>query len=176
MDDLEKGIVAFNNKEYKIALDTLLPLAESGDGRAEYIIGSMCEMGLGIPQHYVNARGWYERACKNRDAMAESKMGEIYYHGLLGRSKNPVLARDYFRSAAEKGIPAAQYNLAGMYERGEAVAASPADAHIWYNLAASHGYEDAAIARDRIAQNMGPREIREAQNSALQIFRSTFKS
>ena len=176
MTDLATGLEAFDNKDYKTALDILLPLADGGDANAQYIVGSMCEMGLGIPQHYEEAHRWYELARKNGDARAVIKMGLIHYQGLLGMQINYPVAKTVFGDAARKGIPEAQYYLALMYENGESVDASPSTAHIWYNLAAANGYEDAAIARDRVAESMEPREIIEAQGSALFTFQNTPKT
>ena len=167
MTDLAKGLDSFNSKDYKAAYNILKPLADGGDANAQYIIGCMCEMGLGIPQNYRAAFVWYESAFKQGYAMAQFKMGEIHYQGLMGMPENHVLARDCFRNSAVKGIASAQYNLAGMYERGEAVAVCLTDAHKWYNIAASNGYENAATERDRIAENMTPRDIIEAQDLAL---------
>ena len=176
MTDLATGLEAFNNKEYKIALGILHPLAEAGDARAEYIIGSMCEFGLGIPQNYREARNWYKRAYEKGDAMAVIKTGEIQHQGLLGMEINYPVARTIFSDAARKGIPEAQYYLASMYENAEGVAVNLVEAHTWYNLAASNGYEDAVIARDRVAEKMNFRDIIDAQDSALFIFKNPPKS
>lgn len=44
-----------------------------------------------------------------------------------------------FRTLAEEGNPAAQYNLAQMYRQGQGVARDYAQAARWYRLAASQG-------------------------------------
>ena len=176
MTDLATGLEAFDNKEYKIALDVLLPLAESGDGRAQYIIGSMFEMGLGVPQHYMEARNWYGLAYKSRDAMGMIKMGEIHHQGLLGMKINYEFARTVFADAAGQGISEGQYYLASMYENGEGVKVNLVEAHMRYNNAASNGYEDAVLARDRVSAKMNLQQIAEAQDLALIMFQNTPKS
>ncbi len=171
MTDLEQGVEAFENKDYKTAVNILHPLAEAGDAKAQYIIGSMHEMGLGIPQHYMEAHRYYELAYKSGDAMAMIKLGEIHHQGLLGVDINYPVARKVFSDAAGQGIPEAQYYLASMYENGEGVKVNLVEAHMRYNIAASNGYEDAVIARDRVSAKMTPRDIIEAQDLALIMFK-----
>ncbi len=172
MTDLEKGMGAFNNKEYKTALDILHPLAEQGDVNAQLAVGKIFEEGLGIPQHYTEAYSWYQRAYKQGETLAVIKMGLINYQGLLGLESNHAVAKNIFQHAARKGIPEAQYYLALMYERAEGGDVNLAEAHMLYNLAASNGHEEAAIARDRVAKNMEPREIMEAQENAAFVFQN----
>jgi uncharacterized protein len=39
-------------------------------------------------------------------------------------------------------------------------------AHMWYNLATAHGYNNGKKWRDRVADDMSPRQIAEAQKLA----------
>ncbi len=71
-----------------------------------------------------------------------------------------------FRPLAEQGDAQAQYNLGVMYANGQGVPQDYLFAHMWGNLAASHGHEDAVKLRDKIATKMTPDQLAEAQRLA----------
>ena len=73
------------------------------------------------------------------EAKAQNELGEAYYAGKRGVAKNAVEAVKWFRQAAEQNDPAAQFNLAGCYERGDGVAKYEVEAYQWYLLAAAQG-------------------------------------
>jgi len=64
---------------------------------------------------------------------------------------------------AEQGDARAQYNLGWMYANGKGVIQDNLYAHMWSNIAASQGHEDAANNRDIIAKSMTPSQIEKAQ-------------
>ena len=45
-------------------------MAERGDAFAQFILGSMCESGEGVPQDYVQAHMWFNLAAAAGDAAA----------------------------------------------------------------------------------------------------------
>jgi TPR repeat protein len=49
--------------DYATALREWTPLAKQGNARAQYLLGSMCNEGLGVPQDYNAAAKWCRRAC-----------------------------------------------------------------------------------------------------------------
>ena len=69
-------------------------------------------------------------------------MGLYHYYG-QGGAQNPVLAAQWFRRAAERGMLDSQYNLAQLYETGLGVTANSAEAYRWYLIAAQTGDQDA---------------------------------
>jgi len=48
----------------------------------------------------------------------------------------------------------AQYILGSMYAQGKGVLQDYAQAHAWFNLAASQGHDKASVYRDEIAQKI----------------------
>ena len=70
------------------------------------------------------------------------------------------------RPLAEQGDAQAQSNLGYMYAQGQGVAQDKAVALVWLSLAAAQGFEAARSARDRLAANMTPDQIAEAQRLA----------
>jgi len=77
----------------------------------------------------------------------------------------------WYRKAAEQGNADAQFFLGFMYDAGRGVPQDYAQAHMWYNLAASRfppgeGRDIAAKNRDIVAIWMTPAQISEAQKLA----------
>jgi TPR repeat protein len=80
----------------------------------------------------------------------------------------PVLADKISdtRALAEKGDAGAQWSMGNMYEEGEGVLQDYKMAHMWYNIAAAKGDEDAAENRSRITEMMSPEALNKAQDMA----------
>ncbi len=53
-----------------------------------------------------------------------------------------------------------------MYAKGEGVPQDYVQTHMWFNLAAAQGHEDARKNRDIAAESMTPADISEAQRLA----------
>ncbi len=64
------GIGAYRSGDNVTALQFYRPLAERGDAFAQFILGSMCESGEGVPQDYVQAHMWFNLAAAAGDAAA----------------------------------------------------------------------------------------------------------
>jgi hypothetical protein len=77
----QSGMAAFHRNDYAAAVRTLLPLAESGDARAQAILGYMFATGRGVPQSYVEAAGWYRRASEQGHPTAQYMLGLLYDKG-----------------------------------------------------------------------------------------------
>jgi len=76
-------------------------------------------------------------------------------------------------AAAEQDSEAC-FDLGVAYSTGGAgVECDLIEAHMWFNLAAARGHEEAADLRAEIAEDMTAREIAEAQRRARQWFAST---
>ncbi len=67
-----------------------------------------------------------------------------------------------WRPLAEQGDADAQYNLGFMYAQGPGVPQDLVRAHLWVNLAAAQGDEDARKARYILAERMTPAQLAEA--------------
>ncbi len=73
--DYQKGLDAWNKKDYATALREFRPFAEQGLADAQYLLGDMYEEGEGVIEDYALAHMWWniaasqgkEVAKKNRD-------------------------------------------------------------------------------------------------------------
>jgi S1-C subfamily serine protease len=64
MADYGSGIDALNRGDYAKALTDLRPLAEKGESRAQWALGYMYRLGLGVPKDPERAQRWRDRAVR----------------------------------------------------------------------------------------------------------------
>ena len=77
--DFEKGKAAFERDEYSFALSEFLPLAEQGHFGAQFYLGRMYGVGLGVPQDYARAAQWYRKAAdQGHDRGPRCNLGVMY--------------------------------------------------------------------------------------------------
>ena len=67
--DFQKGVTAYNKKDYATALREWKPLAKQGNFSAQYLLGVMYRKGQGVPQDYKTAVKWYSLAAKQGNAL-----------------------------------------------------------------------------------------------------------
>ena len=85
-------------------------LAEQGDTNAQFQLGLMAHLGHGIPQNFLVARKWYERAAKIGEVRSQNNLGIIYRDG-LGILPDAVRAYKWFSLAAAQRNEQAIVNL-----------------------------------------------------------------
>jgi uncharacterized protein len=97
------GAEAAGREDYQTALAEWLPLAESGDERAQYNIGLMYEYGRGVPEDQGKAFKWYRRAAEGGAVPAQHNLGTMYASG-RAVAKDMVEAYKWFLVAAAAGF------------------------------------------------------------------------
>ena len=159
----QQGLDAYTKGDFVTALKQWSPLAKQGDASAQYNLGVMYADGQGVPQDDKAAVKWYRLAAEQDYASAQFNLGAMYDKG-QGVPQDYKAAVKWYRLAADQGIAKAQLNLGFMYDGGRGVLQDYVRAHMWYNIAASNG--DDPENRDRIAKDMTPSQLEEAQNLA----------
>ena len=101
--------------------------AEAGNALAQYLVGVDCELNLAQPE---DARRWYERAAMQGQALAQNRLGLMYYQG-QGVAPDDGRAAAYFRQAALQADMNGEYNLATLYAAGRGV---PKDEELAFHL------------------------------------------
>lgn len=95
---------------------------------------------------YPTAVRLLEPLARQGDALAQLRLGQLYYHG-HGVRESDVLAVQWFERAARQGLPDAQFHLGNMYAYGLAPLPPDADgnrlAAQWYFEAARSGHAEA---------------------------------
>lgn len=110
-------------------------------GNAEEMnrIGVRYATGNGVPQDFVAALAWYQRAAENGSVSAMNNIATMHYHG-LGVPQSYEEAVKWLRLAVKQGDAAAQNRLGVMYEGGLGVPKSAHDAFELFGLAAAQGH------------------------------------
>jgi uncharacterized protein len=163
---------AYQKGNYTAALEEALPLAATGDARAQTLMGLLYYRGRGASQDHAEAIRWFRRAADDGEAAAEFYLGVMFAEG-QGVPQDYEEAVKWYRRAAARGDALAQYNLGIAYAKGEGVAADPVRAHMWLNVAAARFQGSdanrriaAANNRDAVATKMTADQLAEAQRLA----------
>jgi uncharacterized protein len=96
---LEDGLAAYQSKDYEMALRLFRPLAVQGDAKAQALLGSMYQIGDGVPQDYAEAANWYRKAADQGYDGAQAMLGDMYKEG-RGVQQDDVLAYMWLSLAA----------------------------------------------------------------------------
>lgn len=123
--------------------------AEQGDANAQTVIGSMYDLGLGLPQDYQQAKQWYEKAAAQENSNAQLNLGVMYANG-HGVRQDYHQGKQWFEKAAAQNNVNAQYNLGIMYENGQGVRQNIATAKEWYGRACDNGEQRGCDAYARL--------------------------
>jgi TPR repeat protein len=156
--DFQKGVSAFQGRNYTTALQEFTELAEQGDASSQMYLGFMYKHGMGVDQSYKQAVEWFTKAATQGDAESEFYLGAMNNSG-QGVPQSYKRAAQWYTKAAEQGYTEAQYALARIYAHGEGVPQDNIYAHMWFNLAAADGHEIARNNRDSIAKEMTTADI-----------------
>jgi len=103
------------------------------------------------------------------DADAQYNLGMKYLDG-KGVPRDYTEAVNLLQSAAMQGDARAQFELGGMYNKGKGVQSSFIYAHVWWNLAAASGHQEAKSRLDYLEQNMSTQSMAEAMKLARELF------
>jgi len=72
--DWQKGLDAYEKRDYATALKEMKPLAEQGDAAAQNNLGLMYLQGLGVTQDYARAYMWWEIAASKGNEVAAKRI------------------------------------------------------------------------------------------------------
>jgi TPR repeat protein len=101
--NLQRGVAAFDKRDYAIALRELNPLAEHGDPQAQYYVGLMHENGWGVKRSYEQAIPFFRKAADQGNAQAQFSLGYFYANG-LGVLRDYAQAAKFYRLAADADV------------------------------------------------------------------------
>jgi TPR repeat protein len=167
---LEDADTAYQRGDYTAAIESLLPLAEQGDLRAQLNLGTM-NYSRAQPD-YEEAAKWFRMAAAQGDIQAERYLGYMYSHG-QGVARDDKEAVKWYGRAAEQGDADAQADLASMYSAARGTSQNYVQAHKWFSVAASRFPASERTKRaealrnsERLAEKMSPSQIEEAKRLA----------
>jgi len=111
--DLDKGMKAYENKDFNTAFSEFKKAAEQGNARSQSMLAAMYYDGEGTPVNKAEAFKWYKKAAEQGEAEAQHNLAIMYYSG-EGTPVNKAEAFKWYKKAAEQGEAEAQHNLAIM--------------------------------------------------------------
>ena len=155
------GVVSDRSLE----IDNLLLAAERGTGEDQYNLGLRYEGGMVVPQDHREAIRWYRQSAMQGYPAGQYKLCEMSERG-QGVPQDYQEALRWCGLAADQGHGGAMFMLGRLYHTAHGVPPNVVRAHMWYNLATANGYDDAKKWRDRLAEDMTPVQIAEAQKLA----------
>ena len=99
-----------------------------------------------------------------------------FYKGLAAYyAGDSATALAEWKSLAEQGDVGAQTGLGFVYSVGRGVIQDNVYAHMWWNLAAAEGDEDAKSYKDDLVKQMTPQDISKAQDLARECVKKSYK-
>jgi len=126
----------------------------------------MHQNGLGVPQDDTEAVKWYRKAAMQGVASAQYNLGFMYLNA-QGVPQNYAEAEKWYRKAAEQGDVDATRILGLAYYLGKWVPQDFVQSYFWFSLAASRAsgeeYRQASEAKNRVAKELTPEKLKEAQ-------------
>lgn len=136
---VEEGVAAFEARDFEAARKILRPHAEKGDAEAQYRLATMITYGRGTKKNPKKGFPWYQKAAEQGHMGAQSALGQAYYYGQEGLSRDRKTGFTWYLKAAEQGDHRSQLRAAQILHAGEYVAKDMAEAVRWYRRAAEQG-------------------------------------
>src|ERR1022692_1580407 len=166
LSSAQSSLVARGRRD--AALLTLSARAESEEGRSGLLGWPALWDQIEKPTEEV------QREAEQGYAPAQFNLGWRYdnrHLGVPGVGQDYAEAAKWYHRAAEQGFCKAQFNLGLKYVYGHGVAQDYVQGYMWMELAAPKANvadgKRYAATRDRVAANMSPAQIAEAQRLAL---------
>ena len=106
---------------------------------AQYSLGDLYSVGLGVKQDPKRAFELYKIAADHGHHHAQFNLGVMYAKG-QGVIQSDTLSFKYTKLCAEQGVAQAQFDVATLYDSGELVEQSDSEAFKFYKLAAEQGH------------------------------------
>jgi len=123
------------DQDYKQAADLYLESAVQGNTHALYKLGDFAQAGHAAEKSLSDARNWFQIAADRGHAAGQERIGYYREMGLGGLEQDWFTAAQFYRRAALKGLPSAQYRLGMLYHEGRGVMQNSDTALRWISLA-----------------------------------------
>jgi uncharacterized protein len=145
---LQDGLDAYDKKNYKKALEILIPLAEQGDAQAQFKLGTIYDYGRGVSPDYQQAYKWYKLSADKGNGFSIYGLAWLHRNGQRVKKKQNK-SNDLFKKAlkilrplAEQGDAQAQVELGMSFFLGVGVPQDDNEAVKWLRLSAEQGHAE----------------------------------
>jgi uncharacterized protein len=167
---LARALEYIEHQRYRMAIDQLEPLADSGNAEAQYRLGVLFHDGMGIKRNINRAAKLFVQAADGGSSKAQFQYAAMLMEG-RGIKKNKPEGRKYMKMAALQGVPAAMHYLGRFHQNGEGGPQDYVAAYTWFELAVRNGADYSEAFRDLLPQVLRDHEIKEAIKRADTISR-----
>lgn len=187
------------NRSDQQALDLIRKAADLGHGPAQTVLGYFYESGTLVPRGLQQAAAWYTKAAEQGDPVAQWVLGRMYWTGqgvgrdaqqaerwlekaasqgdafgshLLGLVKDERdyrSAPEWYRKAAERGLPQAQRRLGQLLKQGRALPQDKKEAYVWLFLSFEAGDTEAAPDLRQLDGELGSEQVDETKARARKL-------
>ncbi len=140
-----RGMIAYQKKDYANALMLWYPLAMKGDAEAQLMLGNLFMREEGIYKNPKKGLYWYEKAIAQNDVDTSKTLGLMYLYG-RDVKENSERAIELLLKAARQGDVESQYNLGNVYLNDDITRPNPPKAAFWYQKAAKKKHAGAQYA------------------------------
>jgi hypothetical protein len=89
--DMQTARDAFTNAQFEKAVENLIPAANSGNAEAEFLLGNIHTLGLGVPPNAIRGFEFYLRAAAKGHPAAQLRLSRAFETG-KGTALNPIRA------------------------------------------------------------------------------------
>jgi TPR repeat protein len=165
---LERAERAFRNGNDQTAFQEFTKLADQNNPMAQYWLGHMTELGLGVARNPAKAIELYKKSAAKDNVAAELRLGEIYLNGDL-MPPDFGLAKSYFEKAVHHGDARAAMLLGQMYRLGLGTGIDLKEAYAWSEVATLEGSTFARRERDGSLQELNADDQKAAIARATSI-------
>ena len=143
-DLIEKGLQAYQAKDYETAAESFGRLISEGNSEAMFMLGALYMGGQGVERDRPKAMALYRQSAALGYAPAQTTLAVLYAtdDSLFDREKALI----YARQAAFQGDVEAQMMLASWFEQGFFGERNIPEMLYWYRQAAANGHNDAKLA------------------------------
>lgn len=153
-------------QDYQTAIGWLEKAARHNHAKAQESLGSIYANGVGVKQDFPTARNWYMQAARNGLGSAQYLVATMFRFGLFESAVDMDQAVDWYQSAANQNVAAAQLALGKLAMRGKHVKQDDAAALQWLMLAHANGSQGADAYIQQLMQRM-PGEALDALRAAM---------
>ena len=80
-DPFDDGFSAYASGDFATALQSFAPLAQSGDIRAQFMMGRIYSEGEGVAKDDAAGAKWYRVAAERGDIVSQLSLGTMYVNG-----------------------------------------------------------------------------------------------
>lgn len=190
IEEITKELKAGN---FEVVKTELVPMAESGNPRAQFNLGVSYAMGNGVEKDFGKAYEWTKKAAENGEVRAQVNLASIYLEG-RGAQKDVAQSVKWYDKAAQSGDLNANLSLGRMYRDGVpgkvdyvksykyfSAAAEKGDNEARYNLAGFYRFglgvkQNEAKSKEMFASLPGPAQNMTSNFASLETASGTNKT